>query len=272
MKVNKLIISLFVILLGLLFIFPSLFNKNLSNINYSSTKKGLPLILIPGTSSDEDRFDYFIHNIMKDTGGSDVLKIEVQKDGSLKWKSSLKKNSHNPLIVISFYDSSEKGVDKQAEWTETAMKKAHQLYSFDSYNALGHSNGGLVWTIYLEKIAQKSTSQMKTLITLGTPYNYLDSNANPYPNSSSLTETDMLRRMINKKGKIPHSLRMISLAGNYKNNGDGVVPLSSALSSSKIYKNQAKSYGEKIFYGANARHGKLIENDQIIDYISDKIY
>ena len=152
------------------------------------------------------------------------------------------------------------------------MKKAHQLYSFDFYNALGHSNGGLVWTIYLEKMTQKSTSQMKNLITLGTPYNYLDSNANPYPNSSSLTETDMLRRMINKKGKIPHSLRMISIAGNYKNNGDGVVPLTSALSSSKIYKNQAKSYDEKIFYGINARHGKLIENDQIIDYISNKIY
>ena len=271
MKVNKLIISLFVILLGLLFIFPSLFNKNLSNINYSSTKKGLPLILIPGTSSDEDRFDYFIHNIMKDTGGSDVLKIEVQKDGSLKWKSSLKKNSHNPLIVISFYDSSEKGVDKQAEWTETAMKKAHQLYSFDSYNALGHSNGGLVWTIYLEKIAQKSTSQMKTLITLGTPYNYLDSNANPYPNSSSLTETDMLRRMINKKGKIPHSLRMISIAGNYKNNGDGVVPLTSALSSSKIY-NNVSSYHEKIFDGINTQHNQLTENEEIIEYVVHQLY
>ncbi|PGZ95329.1 alpha/beta hydrolase, partial [Bacillus sp. AFS051223] len=80
--------------------------------------------------------------------------------------------------------------------TDIAMKKAHQLYSFNSYNALGHSNGGLVWTIYLEKMTQKATSQMRTLITLGTPYNYLDSNANPYPNSSSLTKTDMLRRMI----------------------------------------------------------------------------
>lgn len=80
------------------------------------------------------------------------------------------------------------------------MKKAHQLYSFKAYNALGHSNGGLVWTIFLEK-AQKPTSQMKNLITLGTPYNYLDPKANPYPDRASLTETDMLKRMVNKREK-----------------------------------------------------------------------
>ena len=120
-------------------------------------------------------------------------------------------------------------------------------------------------------MTQKSTSQMKNLITLGTPYNYLDSNANPYPNSSSLTETDMLRRMINKKGKIPHSLRMISIAGNYKNNGDGVVPLTSALSSSKIY-NNISSYHEKIFDGINTQHNQLTENEEIIEYVVHQLY
>lgn len=244
--------------------------KNTVEQKVNSTQ--VPLILIPGTNGDGDQFDNFMNMITKKIGKRDILKINVKTDGTTEWTSSLTKKSIAPFIVISFSDSSEKGVEKQAEWTDIAMKKAHQLYSFNSYNALGYSNGGLVWTIYLEKMTQKSTSQMKNLITLGTPYNYLDSNANPYPNSSSLTETDMLRRMINKKGKIPHSLRMISIAGNYKNNGDGVVPLTSALSSSKIYKNQAKSYDEKIFYGINARHGKLIENDQIIDYISNKIY
>ncbi len=47
-----------------------------------------------------------------------------------------KQKSIDPFIVISFSDSSEKGVEKQAEWTDIAMKKAHQLYSFNSYNAV----------------------------------------------------------------------------------------------------------------------------------------
>ncbi|MDM5144986.1 hypothetical protein ICE98_02090 [Lactococcus lactis] len=64
---------------------------------------------------------------------------------------------------------------------------------------------------FLEKEAQKPTSQMKNLITLGTPYNYLDPKANPYPDRASLTETDMLKRMVNKREKIPHNLKMISM-------------------------------------------------------------
>ncbi|MDU1630483.1 MAG: alpha/beta hydrolase, partial [Lactococcus lactis] len=150
--------------------------------------------------------------------------------------------------------------------------KAHQLYSFKAYNALGHSNGGLVWTIFLEKEAQKPTTQMKNLITLGTPYNYLDPKANPYPDRASLTETDMLKRMVNKREKIPHNLKMISIAGNYKDNSDGVVPLTSSLSSSKIYKKEIDSYSEKIVSGSNAQHDQLTENQEIIDYIVHKFY
>ena len=234
-------------------------------------QKQVPLILIPGTDANGNRFDSFMNELMKQVGKKDILKINVKTDGTTEWTSSLTKKSIAPFIVISFSDSSEKGVEKQAEWTDIAMKKAHQLYSFDFYNALGHSNGGLVWTIYLEKMTQKATSQMRTLITLGTPYNYLDSNANPYPNSSSLTKTDMLRRMISKKEKIPHSLRMISIAGDYKDNSDGVVPLTSALSSSKIY-NNVSSYHEKIFDGINTQHNQLTENEEVIKYVIHQLY
>lgn len=246
------------------------------SIKYKSEQKTaqnqVPFILIPGTGANGDRFDSFMNKLMKKVGKRDVLKINVKTDGTTQYTSSLTKKSNNPFIVISFSDSSEKGVDKQAEWTEIAMKKAHQLYSFKTYNALGHSNGGLVWTIFLEKEAQKPTSQMKNLITLGTPYNYLDPKANPYPDRASLTETDMLKWMVNKREKIPHNLKLISIAGNYKDNSDGVVPLTSALSSSKIYKKEIDSYSEKIVSGSNAQHDQLTENQEIIDYIVHKFY
>ena len=77
----------------------------------------------------------------------------------------------------------------------------------------------------------------------------------------------MVSRMINKKGKIPHRLRMISIAGKYKNNCDGVVPLTSALSSSKIYNNVSK-----IFDGINTQHNQLTENEEIIKYFVHQLY
>ncbi len=235
-------------------------------------QKQVPLILIPGTDANGNRFDNFMNELMKQVGKKDILKINVKTDGTTEWTSSLSKKSIDPFIVISFSDSSEKGVEKQAEWTDIAMKKAHQLYSFKSYNALGHSNGGLVWTIYLENIAYQPSSQMKSLITLGTPYNYLDPKANPYPNRASLTETDMLKQMISKRKRLPNSLKMISIGGNYKEDSDGIVPLTSALSSRKIYKNKVASYSEKIFHGDNARHNMLTENPEVINYIIHTLY
>ena len=76
----------------------------------------LPLILIPGTNSDQDRFDDFIQSMRKKIGPRDILKIEVQKNGDLKWTSSLRKKSVNPFIVISFADNSEEAVDEQSKW------------------------------------------------------------------------------------------------------------------------------------------------------------
>lgn len=235
-------------------------------------QKQVPFILIPGTDADGDRFDTFMNDLMKKTGQRGILKINVNTDGTTQCTSSLTKNSSHPFIVISFSDSSENGVVEQAKWTEIAMKKAHQLYSFKSYNALGHSNGGLVWTLFLENEAQTSDSQMQNLITIATPYNYLDENANPYPNRAALIETDQLKQMIRKKSKIPHHLRMFSIAGNDENDSDGVVPLTSALASRKIYKNEVDSYTEKIFDGSDAQHNQLTENQEVIDYIFHTLY
>ena len=59
---------------------------------------------------------------------------------------------------------------------------------FSPFCLFVYSFFGTVWTIFLEKEAQKPTSQMKNLITLGTPYNYLDPKANPYPDRASLNK------------------------------------------------------------------------------------
>ena len=231
-----------------------------------------PLILIPGTNSDKDRFDVLIQSMRKKVGPRDVLKIEVQKNGDLKWTSSLRKKSVNPFIVISFADNSEEAVDEQAKWIQIALDKAHDLYKFDTYNALGHSNGGLAWTIYLEEETSSQTSQMKKLITLGTPYNDLETEDNPYPKRASLKETDRLEDMVRVRHAISNSLSMVSIAGDYRDGSDGVVPVTSALASEKIYKNDITSYQEKVFYGDDAQHSDLIENENIINYIVNELY
>ncbi len=73
-------------------------------------QKQAPLILIPGTDANGNRFDSFMNELMKQVGKKDILKINVKTDGTTEWTSSLSKKSIDPFIVISFSDSSEKGI------------------------------------------------------------------------------------------------------------------------------------------------------------------
>lgn len=244
-----------------------------TNAKQVAAKSNLPFILVPGTSATEDRFDGFIDKMIKKVGGKDILKIEVQKDGSLQWTSTLTNNSAHPYIVISFADSSEEAVAKQAKWIKLALDKAHELYIFDAYNALGHSNGGLAWTMYLENEPIQTTHQMKKLVTLGTPFDCTLDLENRDPKGTSMVETDMLQTLSSSRDRIPKNLTMISIAGDIgKTGSDGMVSVESALASQGIYKGQVNTYIEKVFYGEDSQHSELIGNSDVMDYIVQELY
>lgn len=196
-------------------------------------KKDMPLILIPGTSATGDRFDDFINQMAAKVGDKDVIKLTVQTDGTVEWTATQNHHLVNPFIVISFVDSSEETVGKQAKWIQLALKKAHTLTSFDEYNAIGHSNGGLAWTIYLEQAPSQYTQKMQKLITLGTPFDsQLPLEKKDTMGRETIVETDMLKKLVADSHKIPKNLDMISIAGELdENSGDGVVPLKSVSAS-----------------------------------------
>lgn len=237
-------------------------------------KKDMPLILIPGTSATEDRFDDFITQMAAKVGDKDVIKLNVQPDGTVEWTATQNHKLVNPFIVISFADSSEETVGKQAKWIQLALKKAHTLCDFDTYNAIGHSNGGLAWTIYLEQAPKQYTQKMQKLITLGTPYDtQLPLEKKTSSGAETIVETDMLKKLVAAKRKIPNTLNMISIAGEIENNsGDGVVPLESVTASKKIFSGQVASFTQKIFYGSDVQHSELIGNPDVMNYIIHELY
>lgn len=237
-------------------------------------KKDMPLILIPGTSATGDRFDDFINQMAARVGDKDVIKLTVQTDGTVEWTATQNYHLVNPFIVISFADSSEETVGKQAKWIQLALKKAHTLCSFDEYNALGHSNGGLAWTIYLEQAPSQYTKKMQKLITLGTPFDsQLPLEKKNPTGQETIVETDMLKKLVAEKHKIPKNLNMISIAGELDgNSGDGVVPLKSVSASKQIFDGQVASFVQKNFYGADAQHSELIGNPDVMDYIINDLY
>jgi Uncharacterized protein with an alpha/beta hydrolase fold len=88
-----------------------------------------------------------------------------------------------------------------------AFKFLTKQYNFNNFKAIGHSNGGLIYTAFLENYYSEYSEQIKIkqLMTIGSPYNFNE--------KSVRHKTQMLSDFIDDRDKIPASLSVYSVAG-----------------------------------------------------------
>ena len=60
---------------------------------------------------------------------------------------------------------------------------------------MGHSNGGLIYTAFIENYLEDYDVDLKTLMTIGTPYNFTETNIQ--------NKSEMLADFIKGKEAIP---------------------------------------------------------------------
>ena len=224
-----------------------------------------PVILVPGSSATQNRFNSLITTLNQRTRGHSLLKVTVKTDGSMTSSGSIAARDNEPYIVVAFENNKDgyNNIKKQARWFNVALKKLAATYHFNRFKGIGHSNGGLIWTLFLEKYYDSDSMTISDLMTIGTPYNLEESNAN--------NRTQMLVDLIKGKKKLPTSLTVYSLAGTATYSGDGTVPLSSVESGKYIFQNQVKHYTQITVSGDDASHSDLPQNRQIESYIQQYI-
>ena len=117
-----------------------------------------PLILVPGTYGTQNRFDEMLATLKTTMPDLSVEKITVHTDGTLKVTGKIKKSSQHPVFVIAFEEAEDgiEAISQQAQWFQQVLHSILDFYDFETYNFVGHSNGGLVFTEYLENL-QKVT-------------------------------------------------------------------------------------------------------------------
>lgn len=224
-----------------------------------------PVILVPGSSATQNRFNSLITTLNQRTRGHSLLKVTVNTDGSMTSTGSIAARDNEPYIVVAFANNKDgyNNIKKQARWFNIALKKLAATYHFNRFKGIGHSNGGLIWTLFLEKYYASDSVTMSDLMTIGTPYNLEESNAN--------NRTQMLADLIKGKKKLPTNLTVYSLAGTATYSGDGTVPLASVESGKYIFQNQVKHYTQITVSGDKASHSDLPQNRQIESYIQQYI-
>lgn len=140
---------------------------------------------------------------------------------------TIRPGDNEPIIVVGFENNHDgyDNIKQQARRFALAFEDLNEQYNFNNFKAIGHSNGGLIYTEFLEKYYPEYAQQvtLKRLMTIGTPYNFNE--------GSMQHKTQMLTDFIKERKKLPTELVMYSVAGSQTYNADG------SFQNKKILKN-----------------------------------
>ncbi|GAA3632173.1 alpha/beta hydrolase [Lactobacillus hamsteri] len=268
----KWLVLLFVILLALSI--PAYAWMKKTNHDRAERRRSMlsPVIMVPGSSASINRFDPLIAKLNKNNAHPhSILKIKVSKNGQLSYLGSLNRGDNEPIIVIGFENNHDgySNIKKQAGWLDEAFYQISDTYKFNNFKAFGHSNGGLIWTYWLEHYYSDYSSEIKIkkLMTLASPFNFSENSVN--------RRTQMLNDFIKNKKKLPKNLVVYSLTGGRSYESDGIVPEASVAAAKYVFQNQVKSFTEMTITGDEAGHSDLPQNKQVVQlmkqYLFDKM-
>ena len=241
--------------------------KNVQKIEKFYNSKLSPIIMIPGSSATENRFDGLVTKLNQDRQGTkhSLLKVKVWNDGTITYSGSIDAKDNEPIIVIGFENNKDgySNIKKQAKMVNQAFEALQEKYNFNNFKGLAHSNGGLIYTAFIENYLEDYDVDLKTLMTIGTPYNFTETNIK--------NKSEMLADFIKNREAIPTTLHMYSVAGTITYDSDELVPDASVSAGKYIYQNQAASYTEITVTGEDAQHSDLPTNDEVVALIKQHI-
>lgn len=241
--------------------------KNVQKIEKFYNSKLSPIIMIPGSSATENRFDGLVTKLNQDRQGTkhSLLKVKVWNDGRVTYSGSIDAKDNEPIIVIGFENNKDgySNIKKQAKMVNQAFEALQSKYNFNNFKGLGHSNGGLIYTAFIENYLGDYDVDLKTLMTIGTPYNFTETNIK--------NKSEMLADFIKAREAIPTTLHMYSVAGTITYDSDELVPDASVSAGKYIYQNQAETYTEITVTGEDAQHSDLPTNDEVVALIKQHL-
>lgn len=270
MKINRrrgvLLIALTIIITVLVVFSYSWSKQSVAALHRRQRSQLSPVIMIPGSSATVNRFDTLVAKINQtDHEQHSLLKVKVFNNGKIIYSGNIRRSDHEPFIVVGFQNNHDgySNIQKQAKMFDEALRQLITRYNFNNFKGIGHSNGGLIYTYFLEhyfnqKRTDYSDIKIKRLMTIASPYNFAE---------PSNRETQMLKDFITYRKRIPSYLTMYSIAGTENYVEDGLVPLSSVESGKYIYQNQARHYTQITVTGRLAQHSELPQNREVLDLI-----
>ena len=259
--------ALAALLVIILLTIPAYFQMHSSNQLRAQRQRATmsPIIMIPGSSATKERFNRLVNLLNRDTHQKhSLLKVEVYNNGKITYSGKINKGDREPFIVVGFQNNHDgyDNIKKQATMFDAAFAQLSEEYQFNNFKAFGHSNGGLIWTRWIETYYDdyKDDIKLRVLMTVASPFNLAE--------TSIKNKTQMFTDFVKYRTKIPRSLDVIAVVGNEDSyTSDGLVPADSVLAGKYIYQKRAHGYTSMTVTGEQAQHSNLPQNKQIVKLI-----
>lgn len=262
-KKHQIIVWIFVLVIAIMTAFSySWAKKNAQVLQNREQSQMSPVIMIPGSSATVNRFDSMVTKINSmDHQQHSLLKVKCYNDGKITYTGQIRRGDNEPFIVVGFENNHDgySNIQKQAAMFNKAFKQIKERYAFNNFKGIGHSNGGLIYTYYLEHYFTKEHQiKLKRLMTIGSPYNFSEPTGR---------RTEMLQDFIKYRKNLPSNIDMYSVAGSENYVEDGIVPLSSVLAGKYVYQGAVRHYTQITVTGKLAQHSSLPQNTEVLDLI-----
>ncbi|MFB9770401.1 alpha/beta hydrolase [Lactiplantibacillus modestisalitolerans] len=239
------------------------FNHDQSS--HVTTQQKRPLIMIAGSDSTRTDFNDIIAGL--DTQHPHpVINVTVTDQQQIEFQHTRVNNTdlNDTLIVIYFENSTDSNANivTQTNGLAKALTQLKRRYRLTTANALGYSNGGLIWSRYLAGLAPSKALPIHDLMLLGTPFLGTDQ---AHPDRELFTPLRQHRQAF----KALHAV--VNVAGDTSAGDDQVVPLSSVTAGGQLFMNQAKRYTQMTVNTADIRHGNLLHERYILRLIRQNL-
>lgn len=230
-----------------------------------------PTFFVHGWGSSYHAEQYMANGARNEGITKTIIWANVAKNGHVTFHGNIAKGARNPIIEVNQANSKEENYTKDGQYVYDVVKAAQDKWGFTKMNLVGHSMGNLDIAYYLLKHDQdKNLPTLEHHVAMAGHFNggigfgypkgtKLKSNSEPTKRETHFTELTKLR------STYPRTSKVLNIYGDIKDgsHSDSQVPVNSAKTLRYLVGNRAKSYQEKEFTGAHARHSDLHHNAKV---------
>lgn len=257
--------------------------KKQTTINSSSStenvKKAIPTLFIHGYGGTKNSLGGMIRRFESQDIAKKELILTVNDAGEVFADGQITQKETNPMIQVIFSDNKSHEWN-QAEWIKNCLTYLKENEQVTKVNLVTHSMGGVSSLRYLITYGtDQNLPIIEKFVAIGAPFN----------NFAELTEGETIDSVISEGPAIQseryvdfyNGINMVSsevsvlvIAGDIEDESlsDGVVPVADAVSTVALLRSNGNQVKEKIFYGKNAQHSKLHENNEVDQLVADFLW